>query len=142
VKKYQVIIDTNVILSGLKSNKGASYKLLTLIESKLFELNLSVPLIFEYEFILKRYQKDLGLTIYEIDDFLNYLCLISNNHIIHFLWRPYLNDPYDDLIVELAFSCEADYIITYNSKDFNSVNKLGLKTIKPVDFLKLIGELR
>jgi predicted nucleic acid-binding protein len=66
MKKYQIIIDTNVILSGLKSNKGASYKLLTLIDSKLFEINLSVPLIFEYEFILKKYQKDLGLSVNDI----------------------------------------------------------------------------
>jgi predicted nucleic acid-binding protein len=28
---YQIVIDTNVILAGLRSNKGASYQLLTIL---------------------------------------------------------------------------------------------------------------
>ena len=50
--KVKIIIDSNVILSGLKSKNGYSYKLLELIPKNIFEIAISVPLILEYELVL------------------------------------------------------------------------------------------
>jgi predicted nucleic acid-binding protein len=47
MKIYQVVLDKNVIIAALKSRKGASFKLLSLIDSSLFKINLSVPLLLE-----------------------------------------------------------------------------------------------
>lgn len=44
----QVVLDTNVIYSGLHSRRGASFKLLSLLGSGQFEIHLSVPLVLEY----------------------------------------------------------------------------------------------
>ena len=46
---YQVAVDTNVFVTALRSQLGASYKLLSLIDQEIFQLNLSVPLVLEYE---------------------------------------------------------------------------------------------
>ncbi|WP_392533172.1 PIN domain-containing protein [Nostoc sp. C117] len=51
---YQVVLDTNLLLFGLRSNRDASYKLLTILNDRRWQLNVSTTLIFEYEEILKR----------------------------------------------------------------------------------------
>lgn len=81
---YQIVIDTNVILAGLKSNKGASYLLLTTLNDKSFEINISTNLIFEYEYVLKREYQNLGLTIEEIDDIINGICAMANHQKIFY----------------------------------------------------------
>ena len=64
----QVVIDTNVVFSALHSNQGASHKLLSLVGiSDRFQNNVSVPLVLEYEDVLKRESENLGLTHQEID---------------------------------------------------------------------------
>jgi len=57
-KPYQIVLDTNILLSGLRSNRGASYKLLTILNDKRWQLNISTTLVFEYEEILKREKKN------------------------------------------------------------------------------------
>jgi putative PIN family toxin of toxin-antitoxin system len=69
-----IVIDTNVLLSALYSNKGASYKLLSLIDSDKFTVNISTTLIYEYEEILKSKSK---LDTKYIDSILNYICSIG-----------------------------------------------------------------
>ncbi len=142
MKKYKIIIDTNVILSALRSSKGASFKLLSIIDKGLFEFSLSVPLFIEYEAVTKRNPELLGLTESVIDDILDYLAEIGNKREIYFLWRPYLKDPKDDLILEVAVESESDFIITYNKKDFKNVDKFGLKSLTPLEFLKLIKVIK
>lgn len=142
MKKYQVVIDTNVIVSALRSKKGASYKLLMLLNSNKFEINVSVPLIFEYEDVLKRKPSKFHLTNSDIDDILDYICLIGNKRKVFFLWRPYLKDAKDDFVLELAVESDSDYIITYNKKDFKGIDKFGIDAVTPKEFLKLIGEIK
>ena len=77
----------------------------------------------------------------DIDSILNYLCKVATKHEIFYLWRPYLKDPKDDLILELAVESQSEFIITYNQKDFKGLGIFGIQVITPKDFLKLIGGL-
>ena len=88
MKQYQIVIDTNVFFSALRSKKGTSYKLLSLIDGGKFKVNVSVPLLFEYEDVAKRSSSALPLSYAEIDNILDYLCAVANRHKIFFLWRP------------------------------------------------------
>ncbi len=132
----KIVIDSNVILSGLQSQKGYSYKLLKLIPKKKFTVVISVPLILEYESVLMKKLKILHLTKNDINDFLDYLCSISEHTKIFYLWRPVLKDPYDDHILELAVSSNSHYIITFNLKDFIETEKFGIKAITPDNFIQ------
>lgn len=85
MKQYQIVIDTNVILSGLKSNTGASFKLLNKINDSRFNLNISATLIVEYEDVLKRNSLNLGLSFETIERFIDGICSIANHHEIFFL---------------------------------------------------------
>lgn len=141
MKPLQVVIDTNVVYAALRSKRGASYLLLSLMESDKFEINLSVPLVIEYEDVLKRKQETLTFSETKIDQFLDYLCLVGNWHEVFFLWRPILNDPGDDMILELAVRAGCRYIVTYNKRDFKGVDQFGIELATAKEFLQIINEL-
>jgi len=141
MKPINIVLDTNVLVSALRSRDGASYKLLTLIDNSDFKLNISVPLFLEYESVTLRDCLKLPLKKTDILDILNYLAKVSNKREIFFLWRPYLKDPKDDLVLEVAVESKSKVIVTYNQKDFVGVNKFGIKVFTPKDFLEMRGLL-
>ena len=139
---YQIIIDTNVLLSALRSDSGASFQLLRLIPDERFEINLSVPLVLEHEDVLKRHEMGVPLDHAMIDDIIDFLCQTGRLRIIRFLWRPTLRDPDDDFLLELAVECNCDYIVTFNTKDFLNSSSFGISANTPAEFLRIIGELK
>jgi len=141
VKQYRIVIDTNVLIAALKSKRGASYKLFMLTNSGRFSIHISVPLVLEYEDVAKRLHKDIPLTERDIDNILDYLCAVAERQQIFYLWRPFLQDPEDDMVLELAVAADCDFIITYNKRDFRGVERFGLRVVTSREFLEEIGEL-
>lgn len=137
-KKIRIILDTNVLYAGLYSSQGASYKIFEAIEEGKLQTVLSITLLFEYEDILKRNQTTLGLSNHDIEKILDYFCLKSEHQKIYFLWRPYLPDPKDDHLLELAVASGVKLITTFNIKDFRGVERFNIQTITPK---KLLEEL-
>ena len=113
-----IVLDTNVLLTALRSREGAGFRLLSQVDQRRFRSVLSVPLVPEYEEVAKRQARSLGLSHADIDDIIDYLCNIGEHRRIFFLWRPLLRDPHDDLVLELAVEAEVDAIVTYNVRDF------------------------
>jgi putative PIN family toxin of toxin-antitoxin system len=139
MKVYQVVLDTNVVVSALRSRLGAPHELLSRVGiSDRFQINLSVPLVLEYEEILKGQSGVLGLTHQEIDDILNYLCSVAKRRRIFFLWRTFLRDPGDEFVLELAVEAGCDLIVTHNRRDYLGIEAFGLRAITPREFLHLI----
>ena len=99
---------------------------------------MSVALLFEYEDVLKRNSRKLGLTHRAIDAFLDNLCRLSSFQKIHYLWRPFLSDPKDDHVLELAVASQVKRITTFNVKDFKGIDKFGVKIINPKQLLEEI----
>ncbi|MFC2172488.1 putative toxin-antitoxin system toxin component, PIN family [Acidobacteriota bacterium] len=139
--KQHIVIDTSVLISALLSRRGASYLLLSLIDDKRFDIHLSVPLVIEYESVAKRKSRSIGLTHAEIDDIIDYLCSVGRAHRVHFLWRPFLRDPGDDLVLEVAVEAECEYIVTHNVRHFAEVDRFGVKVVTPAEFLRIIGAI-
>ncbi len=140
MKKPGIVIDTNVLVSALRSRNGASFKLLSLIDSRKFDFFLSTPLVFEYEEALKNDLSASGLSKGDIEEVLNYMCKTGSRQEISYLWRPQLRDPEDDFILELAVQSQCDFIVTHNLKDFIGIEKFGIKAVSPGNFLHKIGE--
>ena len=137
-KKTRIILDTNVLYAGLYSSKGASFKILLAIEEGKLEMVISTTLLFEYEDILKRNQVDLGLSNQDIEKVLDYFCMKSEHQKIYFLWRPYLPDPKDDHLLELAIASGTKLIVTHNTKDFKGVEAFAIRSITPQAILEEI----
>ena len=134
--KIRVVLDTNIIFTGLYSNSGASFQVLRASISGRIKPVLSVALLFEYEDVLKRNSRKLGLTHRDIDGFLDNICNLSSFQKIHYLWRPFLPDSKDDHILELAVASQAKVIITFNTKDFINANKFGVTIFSPKQLLE------
>jgi putative PIN family toxin of toxin-antitoxin system len=127
----RIVIDTNVLVSALRSKNGASYRLLSLVDNGKFQTCLSVPLVLEYEAAGKKLVGKGGLSTNDIDEIIDYFCKVSERHLIYFLWRPTLKDPKDDMVLELAVTANADAIVTFNKADFRGTDKFGIRVITP-----------
>jgi len=135
----KIVIDTNVLFTALRSSRGASYKLVSLLPSGRFSITISVPLIIEYEDVLRRGKLPASISEKDISDFLDFLCYVGYRQDIFFLWRPFLPDSSDDLVLEVAVAGGCDAIITYNKRHFKNVEKFGLRILDPKEFLSEIG---
>ena len=100
-----------------------------------------MPLILEYQQTLIQKQSDLALAVSDIENVLDYLCLIGHKQKVFYLWRPVLSDPKDDMVLELAVAAECEYIVTYNTRDFKGAGRFGVSIVPPINFLKAIGEM-
>ena len=135
----RVVIDTSVLVSGLRSRNGASYRLLTLIDSGKFEPCVSVPLVLEHEAAGKRATSDTSVSIADVDAVIDYVCHVATHHKIHYLWRPALRDPKDDMVLELAVNAGKDTIVTHNLRHFRGSDRFGVRIASPGEFLREIG---
>ncbi len=135
----RVVIDTNVLVSALRSQQGASFHLLQKVGSAQFQPIISPPLCLEYEDVPRRPGLVPGSTEQVIGDFLNYILSECVECRIHFLWRPHLPDPKDDLVLELALAGNAPFIITHNTKDFRGMESLGIRAVTPDEFLRILS---
>jgi putative PIN family toxin of toxin-antitoxin system len=135
----QVVLDTNVLFSALYSSHGASYQVLRHVGSELFSINLSVPLLLEYEEVARRDLSLLALEEDDVDNLLDYLCAIANLHAIRCTWRPTLRDPSDEMVLELAVAARCHAIVTFNKRDFAGAGRFGLQLLTPVELLRRIG---
>lgn len=142
MKIWQVVIDTSVIISAIRSKRGASYKLLlTLGQNPNWQSNLSTALLLEYEEKINEQAPEFGYTKDDIENFLDFLCSEANEPAIYFRWRPFLKDADDEMVLDLAIAANADYIITYNLRDFRNVERFNIKAITPYEFLQILGEI-
>jgi putative PIN family toxin of toxin-antitoxin system len=140
----KIVIDTNVVLSALFSNKGASNKLLVwLFQNKKKYNVVSNTLVTEFEDVLTRDKNLKQYNNLEKEDvlaFIDDICLISYHQSIHFLWRPFLTDSNDDMVLEVAVNANVGAIVTFNPKDFKGVKKsFGIEIFTPKEYLIKIG---
>lgn len=131
----RVVLDTNVLVAAIRSRRGASFALLSLVGQERFQLVLSVPLVLEYEDAMKRTANRVGLRHADVDHLLDYLCQVGEHREVFFLWRPMLRDPKDDMVLELAVEAGCDAIVTHNAKDFVGTERFGIMSVRPSEFL-------
>ncbi len=142
MKSVRLVIDTNVVASGLRSRAGASYRVLSMLGRKRFTTVVTVPLVIEYEKTLCEPRLRVPFSPEEIGRYLNYICSVSDCRMVHFLWRPFLSDQKDDMVLEAAVNGQCRYIVTFNLNDFSGADRFGVEPIRPRDFLIRIGELK
>ena len=138
----RVVIDTNVLVAALRSRRGASFRLFELIDSGKFHTCISVPLVLEYEAAAKDLIGRVSLRERDVDTVIDYVCKVASHHQIYYLWRPFLKDAKDDMVLELAVTAACDAIVTYNVRHFEGAEKFGLKIMTAKELLQQIGALK
>ena len=135
------MLDTDVMVAALRSDRGASRQLLLAALNRQFELLLSVPLMLEYEAVLTRMQhlSACGSSSAEIGRVLDDLAAVARPVRLAFRWRPRLRDPDDDMVLETAINGNASAIVTFNQRDFAEAGKdFNCAIILPVTVLRQI----
>ena len=132
------VFDTNVIISALKSAEGASFRLISFVRAGVLRPAVTAPLVFEYDDVASRPGLLPHLSQSEITRFLDWFVSVSSQHKVHFLWRPLLRDPKDDMVLEAAVAASADYLVTFNTTDFDGASSLGVRVVTPSQLLALI----
>jgi putative PIN family toxin of toxin-antitoxin system len=129
----RVVLDTDVIVAGLRSRRGASREWLRATLRQEVEVVLSVPLLLQYQAVLQRPATlaAVRLEATQIGRFLDGLCNVGRLVEISFLWRPMLRDPDDDMVLEAALNGQADRLLTFNLRDFVGSDRVGVTVQSP-----------
>ena len=78
----------------------------------------------------------------DVEDVLDYLCSIAAHHEIYYLWRPFLRDPKDDMVLELAVAAGCQTIVSYNAQDFRGSERFGMLVVSAKELLVRLGVLK
>ncbi|MFN8486837.1 MAG: putative toxin-antitoxin system toxin component, PIN family [Caldilineaceae bacterium] len=139
MKLPQILLDTNVLIAAQRSRRGASSKLISFIGTGRFDVHISVALVLEYEAVLMRYRAEAGWTQEDVTDFVDSICALAQPHEIHYQWRPYLHDPDDEFVLDLAVAAGCTYLVTFNQRHFAGIERFNIQVVTPGEFLAIIG---
>jgi predicted nucleic acid-binding protein len=134
---YKVVLETNVFVSALRSRRGASFAILQRIGEAWRPL-ISVPLILEYEAVGRREADRLGIPSSTIDALVRAFCFTGRETSVYFRIRPFLPDPGDEFLLELAVAGAGDAIVTHNVRHFAGVEQFGVRVLTPGEFMRKI----
>lgn len=138
----KIVIDTCVLVAATRSRHGASQQLLRRLPSPQFTPALSLALYMEWQAVLTRPEHlPPGIDEAQMQSFLRYLASLAHLQDIHYLWRPFLRDPDDDMVLECAVASGSRFIVTHNTKDFRRTHELGVQAITPAAFLQHLETL-
>lgn len=135
----RLVLDTDVIVAAIRSPTGASAELLRLARQGRVTLAVSVPLFLEYEAQCtdSEHLSAARLTAPQARQFLDALAVICEPVVAHYLWRPQLRDPGDEMVLEAAINGRADALVTFNQRDFGvAPARFGIALLLPAQALK------
>ena len=131
----RAIIDTNVFLSALWSRHGAAFEIFAELRRGRWQIVLSNHLLFEYEEVAKRSAVEMGLTLADIDDALDALCMAAEERQLEPDWIPHLSDPDDEPLLQLAVEGGVPVIVTCNERHLSPARDFGIEVLTPAEFL-------
>ncbi len=135
------MLDTDVIVAAMRSRRGASAAILRAARQGQTTLLVSVALAMEYEAVCREAEHRLasGLSDREVDVFLAAVIALAEPVQAHFLWRPQLRDPGDEMVLEAAVNGRADALVTFNTRDFGIVpSQFGVEVLLPREAIRRI----
>ena len=139
----RLVLDTDVVIAGLRSQNGASAALLKAGRYGKIRLLASTAMMLEYEAkcVMDEHRTAAGLTKAEVNIFLNTLAAFLEPIEPYFLWRPHLIDPDDEMVLETGVNGQADAIVTFNKKHYKNVHKqFGIDVLNPSEAIRRLRQ--
>lgn len=137
----KIVLDTDVVVAAMRSTTGASAELIRRARRQELNIAASVSLMMEYEAVCLReeHMAAAGLDHRQVTVFLDAIAGFVKPVKVHFLWRPQLRDPADELVLEAAVNANADALVSFNLRHFKSaVAKFNFRLEPPGTFLRSI----
>jgi putative PIN family toxin of toxin-antitoxin system len=132
-----IVLDTNVLIAALRSRRGASFAILSRIGRAWVPL-ISTVLTLEYEAVAKREAQRLKVPFSTVDAIIRAFCFVGRETDVYFRLRPFLPDPGDEFLLELAVAGQADAIVTHNVRHFAGAERFGMRVLTPSEVLRTI----
>ena len=136
-------MDTDAIVAAMRSPTGASAAIIRKARRGKIALLLSVPLAMEYEAVCVRPEHQLaaGLSEQEVRISVDAVIAIAEPVKIHYLWRPQLRDPSDEMVLETAVNGRANLLITFNVRDYGTAPaRFGIEVMTPREAVERISK--
>jgi putative PIN family toxin of toxin-antitoxin system len=127
-------MDTDTVVAAMRSPAGASAAIIRAVRQRQVTLLLSVPLAIEYEAVCRRseHREASGLSAQQVEIFLDAIIAMTEPVPTHFLWRPQLRDPNDEMVLEAAVNGRADALVTFNVRDYAVAGaQFGVEVLLP-----------
>ena len=128
------MLDTDAVVAAMRSPTGASAAIVRAVRQRQATLLLSVPLAMEYEAVCRRpeHRVKAGLSEREVEIFLDAIIALAEPVLTHFLWRPQLRDPNDEMVLEAAVNGRAEALVTFNVRDYGTAaSQFGVDVLLP-----------
>ena len=133
-EKVRVVLDTNVFISSIFW-KGDSHRIVELATDRIIEVYTSPEILTELEKVLKRdFEEDPEFIERQIALILEYSKIIRPINKVNIV----KDDPDDNKIIECALTAKARYIVSSDHHLFSLKEVLGIKILKPREFLETI----
>jgi len=132
-----------MIVAAMRSPSGASAAILRAVCREKVQLLLSVPLAMEYEAVCLRAEHQIAARLSEQDVhiFVDAVIAMAEPVKIHFLWRPQLRNPSDEMVLETAVNGRANLLVTFNVRDYGTVpERFGIQVTTPRQAMERIGK--
>src|SRR5439155_1070248 len=139
----RLVLDTDVVVAALRSPSGASAAILRAVRRGKPVILISIPLAMEYEAICCKAEHRLAaeLSGSEVDVFVETVIAMAEPVQTHFLWRPQLRDPNDEMVLEAAVNGRADALVTFNRRDFGTApSRFGVAVLLPREVITKLKE--
>ena len=128
------MLDTDAVVAAMRSPTGASAAIVRAVRQRQATLLLSVPLAMEYEAVCRRseHRMEAGLSERQVEIFLDAIIAMAEPVPTHFLWRPQLRDPNDEMVLEAAVNGRAEVLVTFNVRDYGTAaSQFGVEVLLP-----------
>ena len=135
----RTLLDTDVVVAAVRSDRGASRVLLSAALARRYTVLVSVPLMLQYESVLTRWEHlaAAGISQAEVEILLDALAVVVDPVRISYLWRPVLPDAGDDLVLETAVNGRAEVLVTFNRRHFEpAMMHFGVEILAPRDAVR------
>lgn len=126
----KVVLDTNVLIDGIKDEHSAAWRIVEKIFSGQVVLYVSRQLRGEYETILRReiFDENYRQRIYMVFNIAEEVRVNNIQRIVH-------NDPEDDKVIATAITASADVLIS-EDRHLLDLDPYGdLRIMRPTEFL-------
>jgi putative PIN family toxin of toxin-antitoxin system len=130
----RLVLDTDAVVAAMRSPTGASAAIVRAVRQRWATLLLSVPLALEYEAVCRRseHRMEAGLSERQVEIFLDAIIAMAEPVPTHFLWRPQLRDPNDEMVLEAAVNGRAEALVTFNVRDYGTAaSQFGVEVLLP-----------
>ena len=129
----RIVLDTNVLVSGLLTPFGSSGEIVRMIFSGELILCIDARILSEYKEVL--YRPKFNFDKEHIDNFLNEI-KFTGSPVLSTLIKKSLPDQNDNMFLEVAISGNVEYIITGNTNHFPEQLCQSIIVYTPADFIK------